>query len=356
MANRRSRALAVPAAGVLAPSPAEAKRLCKRILTAWLSESPTGSPHTRAAKLNDLDQFVEWILHDAASGEANRMLVLERLFFGGFADAQEAVRGWLAWMAQRVQHEDGKARARFSPATRARRLAHLRSLVRVAQEYGLPWGLQLRGPKIRPYRDASGPESWKVYKAIADLVERARDPERTDRARARAARDAAVLQLAFCLGLRRASIAGLDVADIDGAALWLRVKGEEEPRRRSLPPPTAAAIAAWLTHRGKTPGPLFTGVREGEIGERLTVTQIYRLCVRHVANPHGLRHAGATKLAREGHTVFELQAHLGHQNAMTAQHYVDASEDAPGQTAAYLAEQLAALYDGPDGTGRDRSR
>ena len=194
---------------------------------------------------------------------------------------------------------------------------------------------------MRAYRDARGPEAWRVYAVIAKLV-RAGDPRST--------RDAVILQLLFVLGLRRQSVADLQLADIDEDALWLRVKGDEEPVRKTLPGSTRRALAAWLAFRGDAPGPLFTGLRQGERDRGLTASQIYRISrKRGVGNPHGLRHSSATKLAREGHNVFDIQGHLGHASPMTSQHYVDNVEDNAGQAAAYLAEQLDELYDSDDG-------
>lgn len=349
---RRSSVPALLSTTAIEMSPRESTKLARRILRAWEGESPTGSSNTATAKRRDLEAFAHWLEigpagdWDERTAEQVRIATVERFIFEGFANAQELARQWLAWMAVRVK-VDGRSRARMAPATRARRLAHLRSLVRVAQEYGLPWSLQIRGPRVRPYRDTAGPEAWRVYSAIADLARTSLAADTATR-RAKAARDCAILQLLFCLGLRRHSVVDLQLSDLDGAALWLRVKGEEEPVRRTLPKVLARSIEEWLLHRGRHAGPLFCATR-GARARPLESKEIWRIATAHAGKPHGLRHAGATKLAREGHTVFELQAHLGHRNAMTAQHYVDTHEDAPGQTAAYLAEQLEELYDRADG-------
>ena len=319
-----------------------ARSLARRILRQWENDSPTGSQHTRTARRRDIEAFGRYLGEDG-DDEDLRVAAAHRLLFGGFAEAQELVRGWLSWMAQRVKGPRSR-RARFAPATRARRLAHLRGLVRVAQEYGLPWSLRLRGPRIRPARDTRGPEAWRVYAVVADLVRIAVEGP-TDYLRCEAARDSAVLQLLFCLGLRRQTVADLELEDLDGETLWVRVKGDEQPRRRSLPPATRYALETWLRHRTRAPGPLFTGLRSDARARGMSASQIYRMACRRISNPHGLRHAGASKLAAEGHSVYELQAHLDHANAMSAQRYVDAHDDTPGATAAYLAEELGALYD-----------
>jgi len=318
----------------------ESRALALRILRSWEGDSPTGSTHTRTAKSGDLRAYGAW-LGLASDDEDHRVAIVERLLFGGFAAAHESVRGWLEWMAEKIAR-DGRLRPRRAPATRARRLASLRGLVRIAQEFGLPWGLQIRGPRVRRYRDAAGPEAWRVYAVISELAHDSADV---------AARDGAILHLLFVLGLRRQSVADLRMADLaaDGV-LWLRVKGQEELLSKTAPPATQGALARWIRARGDWAGPLITGTRKHERRQGLSAGQIYRICYKYdLGNPHGLRHSGATKLAREGRSVWEIQAHLGHASHTTSQHYVDGVEDTPGQASAYLAEQLEGLYDSDHG-------
>ena len=124
--------------------------------------------------------------------------------------------------------------------------------------------------------------------------------------------------------------------------------------RKTVPEATRAALGAWMRHRGDDPGPLFTGLRRGERSRGLTGGQISRLPPKYgLGHAHGLRHASATKLAREGHSLFELQAHLGHANAQTAGHYVDRVDDKQGKMAEYLAAQLDEYYDAEHGNRRD---
>lgn len=314
----------------------EARALARRILRSWENDSPTGSAHTLDAKRRDLRAFAHWARLEG-DGEDLRIAAVERLLFGGFAGTHEAVRAWLSWMAEKIP-ADGRLRPRRAPATRARRLASLRGLVRIAQEHGLPWGLQIKGPRVRRYRDATGPEAWRVYAVIAELAHEGSDA---------AARDGAILHLLFVLGLRRQSVADLALEDLrDDGVIWLRVKGEEEPIVKVAPPATRAALARWTAARGRWPGPLMTGTRRHERRQGLSAGQIYRICYKYdLGNPHGLRHSSATKLAREGRSVWEIQAHLGHASPTTSQHYVDGVEDTPGQVSAYLAEQLEGLYD-----------
>jgi len=338
-----SRALAQAASGPVELAAADRRALVERIVTAWERDSNSNSPNTLAAKHDDLVAFARFLKLTGTPSEI-RLRAAELLLCEGFSPAHQRVRAWLAWMGENKAAAGQRRRPRFAASTRARRLAHLRGLIRTAQEFGLPWGLQVKGPPIgrRKTRNVTGPEAWRVYAKLAELVRNASsDPL--------AARDALVLQLLFVHGLRRQSVADLDVADVRDGVVWVWGKGREEQAPKTLPPSTQAAIAQWLVHRGTSPGPLITSVRQGEQQRRLTGGQIRRRCHEHgLGHPHGLRHSGATKLAREGYGVFDLQAHLDHADAQSSQIYVDKAADTEGRAAAYLADQLAALYDPVD--------
>lgn len=346
----RSRELALRPwgdASVVQLSAGDRRRLARTILDAWETEPTATSPHTLRAKRSDLAAFGRFLDVETEDDNELREVTAGLLLFGGFTEAHKHVRRWLSWMGALVKVIPNRKRKdpRHTARTAARRLAHLRGLVRVAQEHGLPWGLMLRGPKIssEQRRDAMGPEAWKVYGVIAKLVGEAAGNEEDPRP----ARDAAILQLLFVLGLRRESIVELNVEDVHDGRVWVYVKGKKDQVGKTLPRSTEAALRLWMEWRGdEEPGPLFTGVREADRDSPLTGNQVYRICVSHeLGNPHGLRHSGANKLAREGKSVFDVQAHLGHASTATAQHYVKLADDLGGKVSAYLAEELDELYD-----------
>ena len=138
-----------------------------------------------------------------------------------------------------------------APATINRRLAALRSLVKLARTLGLiPWVLEVDGLRTEAYRDTRGPGQAGFRKLLETLA---------GRSDGKAVRDRALLRLLYDLGLRRAEVVGLDVDDLDLAAGRIAVlgKGRTQKVALSLPRATHEALAAWLAVRGAQPGPLF---------------------------------------------------------------------------------------------------
>ncbi len=101
---------------------------------------------------------------------------------------------------------------------------------------------------------------------------------RVDTAGAKGARDAAILLLGFASALRVSELVGLTLADVEykPAGLLLsihRSKTDQEAIGHLVPVADGshagtdpiAALDAWLDHRGSGPGPLFTGMRNGQV-------------------------------------------------------------------------------------------
>src|SRR5262245_4480910 len=77
-------------------------------------------------------------------------------------------------------------------------------------------------------------------------------------------RDAVVLALGLAAGLRRAEIAGLDLADVDLDHEVVRVHGKgNKVRKVPIKGGTLEAIRAWLGCRSAEPGPLVCRVGKG---------------------------------------------------------------------------------------------
>ena len=151
-------------------------------------------------------------------------------------------------------------------------------------------------------------------------------------------RDAALLELLYATGIRVGELVGLDVDDVDGERLLVRVLGKGR-RERTVPygVPAARAVGRWLA--GGRPalltpasGPaLFLGVRGRRIDQRAVRTLVHRR-VAEVAGapdlgPHGLRHSAATHLLEGGADLRSVQELLGHSSLATTQRYTHVTTD-----------------------------
>lgn len=226
----------------------------------------------------------------------------------------------------------------LSAATINRRLAALRSLVKLARTLGLvPWQLEVESIDSQPYRDTRGPGRV----GFLQLLEQTRAGDG-----AKPIRDRAILRLMYDVALRRAEVVRLDVEDVDLEAATVAVlgKGRSERERLTLPAPTVAALTAWLELRGTAPGPLFTNFDRAQKGERLTGRSVYRVVKRLGeragvrARPHGLRHAAITEaLELTGGNVRAVQRFSRHRDLRTLNIYDDNRQDLAGEVAALVA-------------------
>ena len=158
----------------------------------------------------------------------------------------DANRIVLAYRADMVE-------AGLSSSTINRRLAALRSMVKVGRLIGaVTWSLDVENVKSEAKGDMRGP-------GLADLQLMTRAAAAMgDRKPAR--RDRAVLAILFDLGLRRAELCGLDLADVevssDGlpTAVWIIGKGHREKQRLTLPEATGRAWRSGSRRAALNPG------------------------------------------------------------------------------------------------------
>ncbi len=228
----------------------------------------------------------------------------------------------------------------LQPATVNRRLAALRSLVRLGNTLGLvSWRLDVEAVDSVTYRDTRGPGRDGVRAMVGQAKARG-DPK--------GLRDLAILRLLHDVALRRGEVVSLDLGHYDArrSALSILGKGRKERELVSLPPPTKGALDAWVAVRGKQPGPLFHRLdRAGAGGGRLTGTAVYQIVqglgagVGIATRPHGLRHSAITTvLDTNGGDVRAAQRFSRHRSVETLQRYDDNRADLGGQMAALIAE------------------
>jgi integrase/recombinase XerC len=228
--------------------------------------------------------------------------------------------------------------AGLSPATVNRRIAALRSVVRLAARLGrVPWLLDIPSVRAEAYRDTRGP-GLAGYRQLLSALEARGD--------LKAKRDRAILRLLFDCGLRRAEAVGLDVADVLPGEVRILGKGRRQTETRPLPAPTAAALADYLAEAGHTDGALFRSLDRRDGGRRITLPSVSRL-VRDLGEgvgvrvtPHGLRHSAITELleATNGN-VDRVRDFSRHADVKTLMLYNDRRTSA----APALSDHLAAL-------------
>ena len=164
----------------------------------------------------------------------------------------------------------------------------------------------------------------------------ASDPVGAELVRAVAHRDRAVLEVLYGAAVRVGELVGMDLDDVDGDRLALRVLGKGN-KERTVPIgiPAMRALTDWVIvgrPRLATPDSgeaLFLGQR----GRRLDQRAVRRIVHRAVAavpgtpdlGPHGLRHSAATHLLEGGADLRSVQEILGHASLATTQIYTHVS-------------------------------
>lgn len=234
---------------------------------------------------------------------------------------------------------------KLAPATIARRLASLRSAVKLARQLGrVNWSLEIEAPAQESYRDTSGPglDGWHALLGLAEV-------ESTS---ARGRRDLALIRLLHDLALRRGEVVGIDLADLElaGGKVAIRGKGRHHKIRLTLSRAARLALQTWIGDRGDFPGPLFLGFNRGKPGPstpRLTGESV-RLVVRSLARragvaepvrPHGLRHQAITEaLDATNGDVRKVAKFSRHRKIETVLRYDDARADVGGEIAGLLGD------------------
>lgn len=145
-------------------------------------------------------------------------------------------------------------------------------------------------------------------------------------------RDAALIAIAYVCGLRRAELAGLQLADYDKDAGTLKITKGKGNKERVTPVADGAqdALDAWLEVRGPWAGALFTAIRKGDhmTLDPLSDQSVYDILSKRAEeakvkkfSPHDLRRTFAGDLLDAGADISTVQKLMGHANANTTAGY-----------------------------------
>ncbi|MBV8196821.1 MAG: tyrosine-type recombinase/integrase [Candidatus Eremiobacteraeota bacterium] len=141
-------------------------------------------------------------------------------------------------------------------------------------------------------------------------------------------RDRAILELFYASGMRRAELAGVQLADVELEKREIKIVGKGNKQRTVIINHTAAAaIESYLRVRPRSSDPaLFLG--RGSKG--LTPKHVWRIFkdiyrisgVSKKASPHTLRHSFATHLVENGIDLETVRELLGHESLATTGVYL----------------------------------
>jgi integrase/recombinase XerC len=274
-------------------------------------------PSTREGYYRDLKDFARFLNLESPGAAVGQLLQLEAGPANGVV----------------LSYRNRQLERKLSAATISRRLAAIRSVVKLARTLGrVNWSIEIPAPPAEARRDMSGPNPDEMKQLLRVI--------RTNASTAAGKRDRAAVFMMFGLGLRRGEVVALDLADVDFAGSSLRVlrKGKREKETLSMPEPTARALESWVVARGTEPGPLI-----GLSGNGLwrAISQLGKAAgLARGLWPHSFRHAATTVAESRTEKDFEVIAFTGHAKLQTAGRYLDAKREAQARIARLVAKDL----------------
>src|SRR5215213_4466764 len=302
---------------------------CTRLLDTFFAGRNPRTLAAYQADLEDYRRFLEtWSVYSPTPptvGEAVK----------GLLENAEVMAGLYASEYRWQMHKRG-----LQVTTINRRLSTLRSLVKLANTYGLvTWTLSVESVPAPPYRDIGEP-GREEFRALLEAAGAQSGPK--------GLRDVALLRLLHDLGLRRSEAVRLDTDDVDlpGNRILIPGRGRSPKQPVSLPEPTRAALAAWLEARGPEPGPLFVNFDRAGKGHRLTGAAVYHIVgwlgakAGLTVRPQGLRHlAITTALERTNGDVRAVATFSRHKDLHTLSRYRDNRPGLAGKVASFVAAE-----------------
>ena len=147
------------------------------------------------------------------------------------------------------------------------------------------------------------------------------------------ARNRAFLVVLWRAGLRTAEALALRPSDLDPGTGLIRVRSGKgaRPRTVGMDPEAFGVVDAWLGRRRESGlnghHPLFCTLAGRPVDPGYCRAMLGRIArragLRKRAHLHGLRHAHAVELVREGTPLPEVKAQLGHSSLSVTSRYLD---------------------------------
>ncbi len=314
--------------------------------------TPASTLAGSSATLAGLDP-VWLLLQDKRSPATRRAYKSDLVDFFGADPAPDVVRAFVGQapplIAQRlVLYREGMRSRALAPATINRRLAAVRSLLKMSYRLGLSQtdGRNLvDGEKSKAYRDTRGTDLDNLKRLLA----------LPDRTTVKGKRDYALLRLLCDNALRRAEVCALNVGDFwpEEKRLAILGKGRTEKEFVTLHPSSAAAVAEYVLAAGILGGdkadPLFRTCdhRPRLATARLGATGLYDIIRTYgrkiglTLAPHKLRHSAITAaLDKTGGDVRRVQKLSRHVKIETLIRYDDNRTDFQGEITTLLGDLL----------------
>lgn len=233
-----------------------------------------------------------------------------------------------------------------SPATVNLLLAGIRGAVRTAWNMGLMTAEDLaRIESVKSVRSFTEPKGRRITMGELGAIMKAIDSETPS-----GKRDAGLIALSYCGGLRRQEIANLQVENVSdlGEELEITIKAGKGRKDRVLflNNGGADALRDYLSARGSSPGYLFwSSLRGGKLvpDSRMTDQAIYariRWCAKDAGvkslTPHDMRRSFVSDMLDAGVDISTVAAMAGHASVSTTQRYDRRGDEAKKKAAKAL--------------------
>lgn len=233
----------------------------------------------------------------------------------------------------------------LSSATINRRLAALRSIVRLANLIGLVYfKLEVANEKVAPTKDVRGPDKAGI-KAIFGSLDRRKD--------IKGIRDLAIVTLFYSNGLRSFELINIDMSDLDLQQSRLKIlgKGRSEKEWINIPDITKSRLESWIKIRGDDDGPLFLNLdRSRRRPGRISLVGMYKIIERIGKNvglklrPHKLRHASVGEALKQaiqhGLRLDDVLKFSRHLSLQSLQAYLDSHANPQGEIAGLVSQSI----------------